>query len=84
VFANLDQLPTDKSMFTLAVTDQPAGTPAADLFYDEVDVVADRRSTVAEVIAAADLAGYEESRVIGVTNQTDGYVVAETPDGDLR
>lgn len=83
-YMNLDTLPSGQSMFTVAVTEQPPGTPPDDLFYDEVDVVTSSTATVAEVIAAADLTGYEECRVIGVIDQSAGYVLAEARDGDLR
>jgi len=84
VFVNIDQVPTGKSMYTVAVTDQPAGTPELDLHYDEVDVIAPSRATAAEVIAAADLDGYEGQRVIAVVNQSDAYVVVKDTQGNLR
>jgi hypothetical protein len=84
MWMNLHTLPAGQSMYTLAVTNQPAGTPADDLEYDEVDVVAPRRATVAQIVAAADLDGYEGCRVIGVSNQSDGYVLVQDPDGDYR
>lgn len=85
MFVNLHSLPAGQSLYTVAVTAQPASTPDSDgWFYDEADVVAPARATVADVIAAADLSGYEACRVVGVINQSDGYVVAERPNGDLR
>jgi hypothetical protein len=33
---------------------------------------------------AGALEGYEDARVIGVVNQSDGYVLIEDPEGDLR
>jgi hypothetical protein len=84
MFVNLHNLPAGKSMFTIAVTDQPSGTDPNDIAYDEVDVVADHNAQVADVIAAADLSMYDGCRVIGVVNQSEGYVVVETFDGDLR
>lgn len=73
MFVNLHSLPAGQHMFTVAVTPDPAG--AEDLFYDEVDVVAPSRSTVDQIIAAADLEGYEGQRVVGVSDQSDGYVL---------
>lgn len=84
MFMNLHALPAGQSMYTLAVTNLPADTPKDRMEYDEVDVVASSRATVAQVIAAADLDGYEGCRVIGVVNQSDGYVVCEDPTGDYR
>lgn len=84
MFVNLHTLPPGRSLYTVAVTDEPTGTPAADLTYDEVDVVAPARASVASVLAAADLGGYEDCRVVGVVDQSSGYVVAEAWDGDLR
>ena len=84
MFMNLHTLPAGQAMYTLAVTDAAVGTPRDQVEYDEVDVVAPARASVAEIIAAADLDGYEGCRVIGVVNQSDGYVVVEDPDGDYR
>lgn len=84
MWVNLHTLPAGQSMYTLAVTDQPNDTDPKDLSYDEVDVVAPSGAPVAEIIAAADLTGYEGCRVIGVANQSEGYVVVEITDGDLR
>lgn len=84
MFMNLHTLPAGQAMYTLAVTDDPAGTPRDQVEYDEVDVVAPAGASVAAIIAAADLDGYEGCRVIGVVNQSDGYVVVEDPDGDYR
>lgn len=84
MFVNLHTLPRGKAMYTIALTEQPAGTPSADLFYDEVDVVADAWATVDAILAAADLDGYEHCRVIGVVNQSDGFIVVQDEQGDLR
>lgn len=84
MYVNINALPLRQSLYTVAVTGQPTGTPRAELAYDEVDVVAPARATVAQVVAAADLAGYEDCRVVGVIDQSSGCVLAETPDGDLR
>lgn len=80
MFANLGT----QSMYTVAVTAEPIGTAQDEVFYDEVDVIASSRATVAQVIAAADLDGYEHCRVVGVIDQSSGYVYAEAWDGDLR
>lgn len=87
MFMNLHALPVGQSMYTLAVTNDPTGTPHDQIGYDELDVVASSRANVAGVVAAAkaeldDL--YPGARVIGVVNQSDGYVVVENPDGDYR
>lgn len=78
MFMNLDTLPTGQHMYTVAVTDiEPGTVHRADMWFDEVDVVASSRATVDEIIAAADLAGYEGQRVLGVVDQTDAYIVLE-------
>lgn len=80
MFMNLDTLPVGQHMFTVAVTDiEPGTVHRADMYFDEVDVVAPSRSTVDEIIAAADLSGYEGQRILGVVDQTDAYVVLEDP-----
>ena len=84
MWMNLDQIPAGSRMYTLAVTSMPAGTLSADLFYDEVDVVAPSHATVPQIIAAADLEGYEHCRIIGISNQSDGYVICQDPNGDFR
>jgi hypothetical protein len=84
MWMNLHTLPAGQSMYTLAVTGDPVGTPKDEVEYDEVDVVAPRGASVAEIVAAADLDGYEGQRVIGVSNQSDGYVMAQDVDGDFR
>lgn len=83
-FVNIDAVPAGQALYTVAVIDQPVGTPRAELAYDEVDVQAPSRASVSEVIAAADLSDYEGCRVVGVVNQSAGYVLAEDPEGDLR
>lgn len=86
MWMNLDQLPAGKSMYTIAVTDQPLDTPADEIAYDEIDVVTSSRATAQEVVAAAkdELEEYEGVRVIGVSNQSAGYVLWQDPNGDLQ
>lgn len=78
MFVNLHSLPAGQHMFTVAVTDiEPGTVHRADMWFDEVDVVAPSRATVDEIIAAADLSGYEGQRILGVVDQTDGYILLE-------
>jgi hypothetical protein len=84
MWMNLHTLPAGQSMYTLAVTSDPVGTPEDAVEYDEVDVVAPRGASVAQIVAAADPDGYEHCRVVGVSNQSDGYVLVQDPDGDYR
>lgn len=77
MFMNLHSLPAGQHMFTVAVTDCEPGTHRADMYFDEVDVVAPARSSADEVIAAADLSGYEGQRILGVVDQTDAYVMLD-------
>lgn len=81
---NIDAIPRGQSLYTLAVTDQPVGTIPTLIEYDEVDVIAPARASVAQIIAAADLDGYEGCRVIGLIDHSCAYTVAWTTDGDLR
>ena len=85
MFMNLHTLPTGKHMFTLGVTTDPLDTPRIHRWYDEIDVVAPRNSTSTEVIAAAReqglLEGYEDARIVGVVDQSDGYVLREDWNG---
>lgn len=84
MFVNLHALPLGQSMYTLAVTDAPVGAPRAELAYDELDVVAPARATVAAILAAADLSAYDHCRVVGIVDQSSGYVLVEDWTGDLR
>lgn len=77
MFMNLDTLPAGQHMFTIAVTADEPGTHRADIFFDEIDVVAPSRATVDEIIALADTDGYEGQRVLGVVDQSDAYIVLE-------
>lgn len=85
MFMNLHTLPTGKHMFTVAVTTDPLDTPRIHRWYDEVDVVAPQGSSSLEVIAAAKeqglLADYPDARIVGVVDQSDGYVLRENWDG---
>lgn len=83
MWVNLHTLPAGQRMYTVALTDQPVGTPSDELWYDEVDVVAPARIDAREVAERANLEGYEHCRVIGVSDQSDGYVLWEDKDGDL-
>lgn len=74
------------------VTEAPVGTPADEIWMDEIDVVLVRNANVAHILhaAAEELAGYGGCRVVGIINQSDGiinqsdgYVVAALQDGDL-
>jgi hypothetical protein len=78
MFMNLDTIPAGQAMYTVAVTDiEPGTVHRADMYFDEVDVVTSSRATVDEIIAAADLSGYEGQRILGVVNQSDGFIVLE-------
>lgn len=85
MWMNLHTLPTGKSMYTVAVTLDPVDCDPQYASYDEVDVVASSRATVAEVIEAAraecvDMYG-PDHRIVGVSNQSDGYVMQENWEG---
>lgn len=86
-FMNIDQIPAGQALYTLALTDAPVGTPQDELGYDEVDFRCSTRLMAHEVARRAQqagaLEGYEGCRVIGVSNQSDGYVMWQDPHGNL-
>ena len=89
MWVNLHSLPVGKSMYTIYLTTDPVGTPREHICVEEVDVIAASRASVAEVIEAAreEIDGTYSSamRIIGVSNESDGYVMADaTMTGDLR
>ena len=85
MFANPHTLPHGQSLYTVAVTACPVGTPEDRLAYDEVDVVAPSSASLSAVLRSAELGakGYAGCRVVGVLDQTSGTVLAEAWDGDL-
>ena len=88
MWVNLHSLPVGQHMYTIAVTMDPPETDPRHMTYDEVDVVASSRATAREVLAAAhdEIAETYPStaRVIGVSDQSDGYVMWQDPTGDLQ
>lgn len=88
MWMNLDQLPAGKAMYTVYVSLDPEGTPRDETSADEVDIVAPAGSNWSDVINKGkahprgedakdfilDMYG-PESRVVGVVNQSEGYVV---------
>jgi len=88
MFMNLDTLPRGKSLFTAYVTLDPAGTDRSAMSADEVDIVAPRSSGKRGVLedgvendGGVNAGVYihatygENARVVGITNQSDGFVV---------
>lgn len=75
MFVNLHTLPAGQHMYTVAVTMDPVGTE--DLGYDEVDVVASSRGTTQDILLAGaeHLNDYVAFRVLGIVDQSDGYVL---------
>lgn len=81
MFMNLDRLPAGQSMYTVFVTGDPAGTPRYDVCAEEVDVVTSSQADSVDVVRAGlaeilDLYG-PEIRIIGVVNQSSGYVMRD-------
>ena len=85
---NIDALPAGKSLYTVHVTLDPEGTPRSEMAADEVDVVAGSRASWGQVVSdgvendgGANAGGYiwatygENARVVGVVNQSDGFVL---------
>jgi hypothetical protein len=81
MWMNLHTLPAGQAMYAIAVTDEPLGTPAEHLYYDEIYVTTRAGASVDQVIAAAaaDLAAYPGCRIVGVSNQYDGYIMWQDP-----
>lgn len=84
VLVNLHTLPAGQHLYTVAVTDDAPAPSWDELAYDEVDVVAPARASLAQIVAAADLSAYPGQRVVGVIDQSTGDVLASATDGDLR
>lgn len=87
MFMNLDTLPAGKSMFTVYVTLDPVGTPRDQMGADEVDAVGPRSASLATLLekgvenyGGVNLGFFiaqtygEKARVVGIVNQSDGYV----------
>ena len=87
MWMNLDQLPAGKSMFTIAVTSASVDTPEDERHYEEVDCVFNTRASAGTVVAYAmarlDWPYGDDVRVIGVANQSDGYVLSQAWEGIL-
>jgi hypothetical protein len=80
MYFNIDAVPAGKSLFTVAHTTCPVDTPVADRYFDEIDVVAPTRAAVDHLLTETkDEVG--DGRVIGVINQSDGFVVIESWEG---
>lgn len=91
MFMNLDTLPAGTSLFTVYVTTDPEGTNRSEIAADEVDVLAPSSSTWGQVCndgivntlepgqhyanAYIHDAYGEDARILGVVNQSGGYVV---------
>lgn len=80
MFMNLDTIPAGKSMFTVAWTDAPVDTPKDEQWYEEYDLVfktSASSGTIATYATARPDWPYEGGRIVGVANQSDGYVLRE-------
>jgi len=97
MFVDIDAVPAGKRLFTVHVTLGPNGTPRSEMSTDEVDVIAPARSDHEQVLEAgvendggANAGFYiaqtygETARVVGIVNQSDGYVMWDSfrPGGD--
>lgn len=76
---NIDQVPVGQSYYTVYVTWDKPGTARSAMCTEEVDLVmrsTNAWGTVATYVASSMAAGYEPGyRVVGVVNQSDGYVM---------
>lgn len=89
MWVNLHTLPANEHMFTVAYTEAPVDTLESDRWIEEEDIVAPARATVADVIAAvramwaADGLTGAGLRFVGVSDQSDGYVMQQNWEGIL-
>lgn len=85
MWMNLDQLPAGKSMYTIAVTAAPVDCSEDERYYEEYDLVFKSSASVGTLITYAmarpDWDFVEGTRIVGVANQSDGYVMQENWEG---
>jgi len=85
MWMNLDTLPVGKSMYTIAVTTAPVDTPTDERYIEEYDLVFNSRASVGTLITYAvarpDWPYGDDARIVGVANQSDGYVMIENWEG---
>ena len=85
MYVNLDTIPAGQAMYTLHLTMDPLGTARSQMSTEEVDLVAPARLSRDELMnrdetkqELRDLFGEPEwldARLVGLVNQSDGYVV---------
>lgn len=87
MWMNLDIVPAGKSMFTIGITDAPVDCPPDERYIEEFDVVFDSRASVGTIITYAvsrpDWPYGDNMRFVGVSNQSDGYVMQQNWEGIL-
>lgn len=87
MWMNIDQVPAGQSMFTIGVTDAPVDTPEDERYYEEYDLVFRSGASVGTIVTYAmarpDWPYTGEVRVVGVSNQSDGYVMQQNWEGIL-
>jgi len=77
MYFNIDAIPVGKSLFTVAYTLDPVDTPADQRTHEEIDVIVPSRSAIDHLLVETkDEVG--EGRVVGIVNQSDGFVVIES------
>jgi hypothetical protein len=96
MFVNLHTLPAGQSMYTLYLTADPQGTARSEMNGEEEDLVLPRglngKAVLERPEVKAALEGFEPgTRVIGIVDQSDAYVVwdafaagVETGANDMR
>lgn len=87
MWVNLHTLPAGKSQYTIGVTSAPVDAPDEDKWIEEYDLVFASRASVGTIITYAmarpDWPYTGDIRVVGVSNQSDGYVMQENWEGIL-
>lgn len=85
MWMNLDTLPANKRMYTIAVTTAPVDTPKDEQWYEEYDLVFNSGASVGTLVTYAvarpDWPFGDDARIVGVANQSDGYVMQENWEG---
>lgn len=92
MYMNLHTLPADSAMLTLYITTDEEGTPRNETSAEEIDVVLPRRLRGRDAImnsepVKAELRGvfgdeWTDTRVVGIVNQSDGFVVYDGFDNE--
>ena len=85
MWMNLHALPEDKRMYTIALTECPVDAPEDKRYYEEYDLVFNAGASVGTILTYAlarpDWPYGPDARIVGVSNQSDGYVMQQNWEG---